>query len=45
MKVTKKKYERPKMEVVEVRQHAQLLAGSNANANVQDYDLESEADW
>ena len=45
MKVIKKKYERPKIEVFELKHQPQLLAGSNANANVQDYDLESEADW
>lgn len=33
----RKKYERPTMDVVEVKQQAQLLAGSNGQAGVQDY--------
>ena len=34
----RKKYEVPTMDVVEVKQQAQLLAGSNGQAGVQDYD-------
>ncbi len=33
----KKEYEVPTMQVVEVKQQAQLLAGSNGQAGVQDY--------
>ena len=41
----KKDYEKPTMQVVEVRQQQQLLAGSNANASIPNYDLENEEDW
>ena len=34
----RKKYEVPTMDVVEVKQQAQLLAGSNGQAGVQNYD-------
>ena len=37
MMKTKCHYERPAMQVVELRQEAQLLAGSTASASVQDY--------
>ena len=33
----KKQYERPTMQVVEVKQQAQLLAGSQGQAGVQNY--------
>ena len=33
----RKDYETPTMQVVEVRQQAQLLAGSNGGAGMQDY--------
>ena len=45
MKQMKKKYERPKLELFELKQHPQLLAGSEANAGVQNYDLEDKEDW
>ena len=38
----KKKYEVPTMDVVEVKQQAQLLAGSNGQAGVQDYNWNNE---
>ena len=38
----RKKYERPTMDVVEVKQQAQLLAGSNGQAGVQDYHWNNE---
>ena len=38
----KKEYERPTMDVVEVKQQAQLLAGSNGQAGVQDYNWTNE---
>ena len=34
----KKEYENPTMEVVQLKQQPQLLAGSDAQAGVQDYD-------
>lgn len=33
----KKEYEKPSVEVVELKQQAQLLAGSNGQAGVQNY--------
>lgn len=43
----RKKYERPTMDVVEVKQQAQLLAGSNPapnSASIDDY-KEGEFSW
>ena len=34
----KKEYERPTMQVVQLKQQPQLLAGSNGQAGVQNYD-------
>ena len=34
----KKEYERPTMQVFELKQQSQLLAGSNGQAGVQNYD-------
>lgn len=36
----KKEYERPTMQVVELKQQQQLLAGSSGNAGVRDYTVE-----
>ena len=38
----KKEYERPTMQVFELKQQAQLLAGSAVNAGVTNYVLEDE---
>ena len=38
----RKKYEVPTMQVVEVKQQMQLLAGSNSQAGVQNYDWNNE---
>ena len=35
-------YEKPSIEVVELKQQTQLLAGSNGQAGVQDYNWHSE---
>jgi len=40
----RKKYERPTMDVVEVKQQAQLLAGS-VEANRSGYGTATEEDW
>ncbi len=42
MKTEKKTYERPAMKEYELRQRAQLLAGSNKPQN---YILEDQQDW
>ena len=42
---TKQKYVKPHMEVYELKHQPQLLAGSEANAGVQNYDLENEQNW
>ena len=41
---TKKKYEKPSMQVFELKQQPQLLAGSNGQAGVQDYNWQSEVE-
>ena len=41
----KKDYEKPTMQVVEVRQQQQLLAGSTTDSSIPNYDLEEEQDW
>ena len=38
----KKEYERPTMQVVELKQQPALLAGSAVNAGVTNYELEDE---
>lgn len=44
----KRKYERPTMQVVEVKQQAQLLAGSNPapnQASFEDYEEDDTFSW
>ena len=38
----KKEYERPTMQVVELKQQLALLAGSGSNAGVTDYTVEDQ---
>ena len=38
----KKLYEKPTMQVVQLKQQSQLLAGSNGQAGVQDYNWNNE---
>ena len=38
----KKEYERPTMQVVQLKQKPQLLAGSDGQAGVQNYNWQSE---
>ena len=38
----KKEYERPSMQVVQLKQQPHLLAGSNDQAGVQDYNWNNE---
>ena len=38
----RKEYERPTMQVVELKQQPQLLAGSNGQAGVQNYNWNDE---
>ena len=38
MTTKKKQYEKPSMQVFELKQQSQLLAGSNGQAGVQDYE-------
>ena len=38
----KKEYERPTMQVVQLKQQPQLLAGSDGQAGVQDYNWNNE---
>jgi hypothetical protein len=38
----KKEYERPTMQVVKLKQQPQLLAGSDGQAGVQNYNWQSE---
>ena len=45
MKLTKKKYERPQMELFELKHHPQLLAGSVNDATRYDYDGVDEENW
>ena len=42
---TKKKYEKPALQVYELKQQPQLLAGSNPSAGVQNYTYDSEVNW
>ena len=39
---TKKKYEKPTTKVYELKQQPQLLAGSNGQAGVQNYNWQTE---
>ena len=39
---TKKKYEKPSTKVYELKQQPQLLAGSNGQAGVQNYNWQTE---
>jgi len=41
----KKDYEKPVMQVFELKQQPQLLAGSDASTNLQNYTVDGEVDW
>ena len=41
---TKKKYEKPSMQVFELKQQPQLLVGSNGQAGVQNYTWHDDID-
>ena len=42
MTTKKREYEKPSMQVFELKQQPQLLAGSNGQAGVQNYDWHDE---
>ena len=41
----KKDYEKPVMQVFELKQQPQLLAGSDASTELQNYTLDDEVNW
>ena len=45
MKLTRKKYERPKLELFELRKSPQILAGSVNDATRHDYNGVDEENW
>ena len=41
----KRNYEKPTTKVVELKHKPQLLAGSDASTNLQNYTVDGEVDW
>ena len=41
----KKDYEKPVMQVFELKQQPQLLAGSASSTELQDYTIDGEVNW